>query len=118
MNPLIKVFIYIVLATVFFIIANILGGATEAIAENKFDWTVLKDSLIKYLVILFIAALLYAGGYFGDEVLKDYTTDYINVKNLVATGLAVYAANRALDASKKWITLIELKAGEDNEQDS
>ncbi len=110
---MIKLFIYIVLATMFFITANILGGATEAIAENKFDWSVLRDSLIKYFVILFIALLLYAGGFFGDEVLKDYTTEYINVKNLVATGLAVYAANRALDATKKWITLIEMKAGDE-----
>lgn len=111
---MIRTFIYIVVATMFFIIANILGGATEAIAENKFDWSVLRDSLTKYIVILFIALLLYAGGYFGDEVLKDYTTEYINVKNLVAIGLATYAINRATDATKHWIELIGLKANKED----
>ncbi len=114
MNPLIKVFIYIVLATVFFIAATVVGGAVKASAENTFDFTILRDSLIKYAFILIVAVLLYAGGYFGDEVLKDYTTEYINVKNLVAIGLATYAINRAADATKQWIELIGLKADKED----
>lgn len=114
MSPLIKIFICIVVATVFFIAATVVGGAVKASADNKFELSILRDSLIKYLFILIVAVLLYAGGYFGDEVLKDYTTDYINVKNLVAIGLATYAINRAADATKHWIELIGLKADKED----
>lgn len=110
MTP-IKLFMNIVIATVFFIAANVLGGALNARAEdgNEFEMAILRDSLIKYLAILVIAGLLYAGGYFGDEVLKDYTNEYVNIKNIVAIGLAAYAVDRAADATGHWIKLVGLK---------
>lgn len=109
----ITLFLNIVIATVFFIAANVLGGSFEAIAENEFNLNILRDSLIKYAVILLIAILLYAGGYFGDEVLKEYTTEYLNIKNLVAVGLAAYAVSRATDATNHFINLVGLKIKED-----
>lgn len=106
----IKLFIYIVITTVFFIAANIVGGIANAAHENEFNLNILRDSLIKYGLILLVAALMYGGGYFGDEVLGDFVTDWLNVKNLVALGLATYAANRAADATKNWVALTEIKS--------
>lgn len=109
MNPLIKIFIYIVVATVFFIVANVVAGIWIAEKQGKFDWNVLKQSLFKYLGIIIVAILLYGGGYFSDEVLKEFVTDVVNVKNLVALGLATYAVNRANDAIANWRILTGLK---------
>lgn len=110
-------FLNIVLATVFFIVATIVGGAlvAEADSQRKFDWDILKASLIKYGIILLMAILMYIGGYFGDEILKDYTTEYVNLKSLVSLGLATYAINRAADATKHWVTIMKINLKKDEE---
>lgn len=108
MSPLIMVFINIVFATVLFIIANIVAGVWIAERQDKFDWSIFKQSLFKYAGIIVVAILLYAGGYFSDEVLKEFVTDTLNIKNLVSLGLATYAVNRANDAIKNWYILTEL----------
>lgn len=104
-----SVYIGIVVATVFFIVANIIGGVLLANREGKFEWKILGESLIRYAGILFVAILLYVGGYFGDEALNEYVTDVMNIKNLVSMGIAYYAAERLYDAAKTFLELLDLK---------
>lgn len=71
-------------------VSNVLGGALLAEVKHEFKWSILKGSLVQYAGLLFIGALLYAGGAMSELALENILGEALFIKEAITIGLATY----------------------------
>lgn len=104
--------VLLALSTPIFMIANALGGVLIAESKNEFKWEVLKASLIKYLGLLLMAVLLYAGGYLSEKAIEQILNVQLHIKDLILLGIATLALSYAIQAITKFKDLAGIKTTE------
>lgn len=108
----------LVLSVPFLMAANIVGGALVADFKGKFEWGVVKRSVVKYGGLLVMGGLLYAGGKLSTEGFKQALDVELYLDEIVLVGIATYGLTYATQAVQKFSELAGLKMdGKDNDNE-
>lgn len=104
----------IMVATPIFMLANMLGGMALAGFKDKFDWEVVKVSIIKYIFILLIAGMLYVGGRLSNQALLDFAQIDVGFDVVISLGIATLGGSYAAQAVNKFYKLVGVSTANPN----